>query len=208
MSADVLTDLDQKSRDLLLALDQIEESVDPPTTPDLIEVTGIERAQIHYRLNEYLEPHSLVATHQPEGDPGSVPPKEIRLTDDGRELIEELDTGTDSGSVGDRLERIEERVDALQSTVQDLADADRPTSTAGQDDIDSLQEQVANLAMEVEELKDDPIFDDAVRGEIDATRVGVLALRDYLYSKFDDAEQECAQLAEQYKKEIEPLDQT
>jgi len=207
--SEILPELDQKSQDLLAALADLEPSTETVTTSDLIEATGISRPQIHYRLNEYLEPYGLVDTHQPTSEnPGKAPPKEIASTDRGRDVVDKLDSPAGDTDIGDRLTRLEEQMDAIQSTVQDLEGQSSASGDSEVDaDLDAVQEQIGSLAMELEDLKEDPLFQDGVRAELDAVRTGTLAIRDYLF-EVQGAEDEIVERSKQYQDEIKLLSAT
>ncbi|CQH63703.1 uncharacterized protein HHUB_4161 (plasmid) [Halobacterium hubeiense] len=210
--SEILEKLDLKSRDILSALADLDAETSTITTPDLIEATGIDRPQIHYRLNEYLQPFGLVDTHQPAGEnPGKVPPKELWLTEAGRDLVADLESQSGDAGLGDRLSRLEEQMDALQSTVQDLdaeASTDGNIEVAGDlaDELDGLQEQIGSLAMQVEDLKEDAVFEEPIRADIDSTRAGLLAVLAFLIEEHgDDTEQRLQQLTDQYLEDLDRL---
>jgi len=209
---DILPELDVKSRNILTALADLEPELSTITTRDLIETTGINRGQIHYRLREYLEPHGLVDTNQPTGEkPGTVPPKEIWLTDDGHDLVDYLSDSPEEVEIGERLNRLEERVDTLQSALRDL---DGPSSTSGDvestdelaGELDGVQEQIGSLAMQVEDLKEDAVFEEPIRADIDSTRAGLLAVLAFLIEEHGaDTEQRLQQLTDQYLEDLDRL---
>jgi len=205
--SEILPELDQKSQELLASLADLEPNTETVTTPDLIETTGISRPQIHYRLNEYLQPYGLVETHQPTGEnPGKVPPKELWLTDRGHDLVDELGSPARDTDIGGRLSRLEEQMDAVQSTVQSL-DAQPSDTSADPEvdgDLDALQEQIGALAMEVEDLKEDAIFEKSIRSDIDDTRAGVLAVISFLIEKHGE-EQKLQRLTDQYLEDLDQL---
>lgn len=210
--SEILPKLDLKSQDILRALADLDTEISTITTPDLIEATGIDRPQIHYRLNEYLEPFGLVDTNQPAGkNPGKVPAKELWLTEAGQDLVADLDSPSGDAGLGDRLSRLEEQMDALQSTVQDL-DTQPSTGEAVEPagelaaEVNSLQEQIGKLAMEVENLKEDAVFDEPIRADIDYTRAGLLAVLRFLIKEHgDDTEQRLQELTDEYLDDLDEL---
>lgn len=213
---DIEWDLDILCQNILHALEQHDGEA---TTSEIRDFIGVEsRSRLNYRINEYLVPQGLVSTHQPEPEPGDIPPKELILTEDGEAalaaLAEQADVNQD---IAERVDQLETQMATLQEQMQDLhqrvdegAASSGSTSTASttsevsQSDVDDLQEQIANLAMELEDLKDDPLFDEDIRANIDQIRAGTLALSDYVMHKFEDRE-EVADLNAKYEGEIEPL---
>ncbi|GGK84048.1 hypothetical protein [Haloarcula sebkhae] len=198
VSDQIRTELDKGSRDILSALAEFDSVAE---TADIKELTGLSNKQIHYRIENYLEHHGLVITEQPAGGPGPAPAKKIQLTQDGKEVIDTLNQEPSSGNVVDRLEQVERQVDTIQSTVQGL---DSDSSSTGQTDVDNLQEQVANLAMEVEELKNDPIFDTEIRSNLDDCRAAILALTRVLDDRHGDQDR-IRELTADYREDIKPL---
>ena len=81
-------------------------------------------------------------------------------------------------------------------TVNITADSVEP------DELD--QHQIGKLAMEIERVKDDPLFDDDIRLELDAVRTGALAMRDYLFEEHD-AQDEIEKRADEYEDQIRLL---
>jgi len=74
-------------------------------------------------------------------------------------------------------------------------------------DIESLQEQIRKLVMEVEDLKEDAVFDEVIRSDIDSTRASLLAvLRFLIDERGDDTEQRLQALTDQYMDDLDKLE--
>lgn len=190
----LLDKLDQKSRDILYALDELEEIDGRVETPDIKELTGIDRRHIHYRVKRHLEPEGLVDSNQPVGEaPGKTPPKQIELSTDGKQFVEVLDQERrPTSDIAERLDRLETQVESLRAENRDLREqiesAEMADSSSGTDaDVDGLQEQIAQIAMELEELKDDPLFQDTkVRQQLDGARTTFGVFRDIAQEEFGE----------------------
>lgn len=198
--------LDALCRDILYALEEHGGMAD---SSEIRQFIGLDsRTKLNYRITEYLSPNEFVETHQPPAKPGNIPPRELTLTEKGEQALDALTDAPVDREIADRVDTLENSLKNLQSQLADLQETTPAETTGGGVDaeaLDDLQQQVANIAMELENLKNDKIFDPQLRNEIDASRIGVLAMRDYLYDKFDDAEEECNKRAEKYKDEIQTL---
>lgn len=111
--------LDWKSLNILRVLGDTDEEL---TTSEIRETTGIEPNRIiRYRVSEYLEPAGLVETRQPTSEGTVVPAKRIQLTEQGRELVADLDDPDDDISVSElpeRLEQVKSRLHTLEQQVE------------------------------------------------------------------------------------------
>ncbi|WP_273837056.1 hypothetical protein [Halococcus sp. PRR34] len=96
------------------------------TTPELVKLTGAEdRHQILYRVNSILEPKGLVESKQSEERSGSrIPPKSISLTTQGDGLAGKILNSSDDQdqSFASEFQRLQSRVEKLESTVEEQAD--------------------------------------------------------------------------------------
>jgi len=206
----VAVDLDVLGEEMLLALDQHGGSA---TTSEIREFLGIDsHTKINYRIREVLTPQDLITTHQPDGTPGNIPPKELTLTEKGSDVVDQLEQKQGrTENIADRLTRLEEQVQSLREENQHLraqldsqensSPSTAPASEVSEEDIESLQEQVGSLAMQLEDLKEDLLFQDEIRRELDAVRTGTLAMRDLLIEE-EDAQQYITQRVEEYQDEI------
>lgn len=184
------------------------------TSSEIREFLGAENTtQINYHVTEHLERHGLVETHQPQSGPGPNAPKKFTLTEEGEKSLENLAEEQNlHQDIADRLSRLENQVAALRDENRDLREqletgSTKSSSTDISDsELDAIQEQVAHLAMEIEELKDDPLFDETFREELDNFRVGTLALTDFAMNDLEE-EEKIAELSAEYEEQINHLAQ-
>jgi len=199
-------DLDVLGQEMLAALEQHDGSA---TTSEIRDFLGVDsRTKINYRITESLVPQELITTHQPEAQPGNIPPKELSLTEKGARVLDQLDQERElNRDAAERITRLEEQVQSLREENQELREQlnGHEGASASTDEleseIESLQEQVGSLVMQLEDLKEDPLFQDEIRRELDAVRTGTLAMRDLLIEE-EDAQQYITQRVEDYQDEI------
>lgn len=152
--------LDWKAQEVLEAI------VENGGTADTSEVkayTGLERNEVvKYRFAKLSEAR-LVETHQPPGDNGRPAAKVARLTDDGERLLGEgglefaVESGDDSLTVDERLERLEKQVGRMRETygevkrrIVELEDEVKQHD----DDLDDLARRLRNLITALEEAEE------------------------------------------------------
>lgn len=202
-------DLDVLGEEMLAALEQHDGSA---TTSEIREYLGVDsRTKINYRITEFLTPQDLITTHQPPAKPGNIPPKELTLTEKGARVLDQLAQERElNRDAAERITRLEEQVQSLREENQELREqlSGRGQASTSTDDVDAeieaLQEQIGSLAMELENVKEDPLFQDGVRAELDAARTGTLAIRDYLF-EVHDAEDGIVERSKQYQDDIKLL---
>lgn len=167
-------ELDWKSQAILAALAETDQET---TTSELSGLTGIEdNRKILYRIREKLGPEGFVEvvdTDQQVGG-GQIPPTRARLTDEGKQLAQELDE--ERGRVTDVTERIE-GVEADLSKVEHV-----------QEELSELQARIKRL----EGTDDMEQSGEGMQGEVEELnrRVSflwdaVLAIRKYLETEHD-----------------------
>lgn len=168
-----LSTLDQLGIDILRALVDHDGEADSTALRKYLGLNSDSaRSRFNYRVTEYLEPEGLIETHQPEPKPGKYPPKILMLTEDGRELLEELEPESAGSGIADRLQRLEEQVDGLRQENQELreenqklkelverSDVEMVTGRVQEltGDVDRLQGQMSDLQEALDELNDDPL---------------------------------------------------
>lgn len=167
-------ELDWKSQAILAALAETDQET---TTSELSGLTGIEdNRKILYRIREKLGPAGLVEivdTDQQVGG-GQIPPTRARLTDEGKQLAQELDE--ERGRVTDVTERIESieadlsKVEHVQEELSELQA--RIKRLEGTDDMEQSEE---GMQEEVEELN----------RRVSFLWDAVLAIRKYLETEHD-----------------------
>lgn len=209
-----LPELKPASIEILAALDQHGGTA---TSTEVRKMTSLDDTDsVNYRVRETLVPNGLVTSHQPEGRP--LPPKELSITDRGQEALEAQEEERElNRDIAERLDRLEGRVESLQAENHDLREENQElreqiaeletgggTPAGDVDDVDGLQKQVTKLANEVEDLKDDPIFDESIRAEIDDLRSGIYAVTQFIVDEFD-AKDEIDELDAEISESIDPL---
>ncbi|SDM93488.1 hypothetical protein SAMN04487949_2901 [Halogranum gelatinilyticum] len=115
-----IEDLDSKSKDIIWALSQMGGKAN---TSEIRRYTDIDNTTIiNYRLKGKLGPDQfgLVETEQPPMGDGPLPAKIATLTDAGHEFADELysQSVTDAESLVKEIERLQNRVDDLESELQ------------------------------------------------------------------------------------------
>ena len=164
----VLSDLDRKSKQVLEAMYEHDGEA---RVGEVSDFTGIKSTQIHYRIDEKLEPGGLVESRKIDGE-GPMGVKVVTLTDDGTEVVGKVLDG-DSGptvveevrelravvedlhdslqSFGGRVDHVEELVEEVESRA---ADAERAASKAQES-----AEDVEDLRERIEEAEEHPLED-------------------------------------------------
>lgn len=164
----VLSDLDRKSKQVLEA---VYEHGGDAQVGEVSDFTGIKSTQIHYRIDEKLEPGGLVESRKIDAE-GPMGVKVVSLTDDGTEVVGQVLDG-DSGptvveqvrelravvedvhdsvqSFGGRVDHVEEMVEEVKTRA---VDAERAAVEAQES-----AEEVEALRERVEELEEHPIED-------------------------------------------------
>lgn len=153
-------DIDRIGQQMLSSLDALGGESDSKELREQLE--DVAHTPFNYRLTTYLEPLGLVETHQPDATPGDIPPKEITLTDAGKEFIESMSVAA-GDSVGSRLEQLEDRVETLQQENQELREANGELQAAIErqgmgevaGEIDALRAEVDQLQNQMQAVRSD-----------------------------------------------------
>lgn len=154
-TAETETELDWKSQAILWAIADNGGTAD---TGEIRSLTGIDSySSLNYRINNKLEPTGLVDVMHPDSADGGTPAKVITLTQDGQELANQISPRqSDSGtvSVTDRMEQLESNVNALETRLDEIAEAE---SDASEEDAASeqFQDRFDELGAQLEALEDD-----------------------------------------------------
>jgi len=199
-----LVELDQTGVDILRALVQHDGTA---TSTELRKFLGLDSTtKFNYRVREYLAPEGLIKTHQPEPEPGGFPPKEITLTEHGKEYLEGLDSGDrNSGGIADRLDRLEEQVEGLRQENQELreenqelkemiegSDVEMVTGRVQEltDDVDRLQAKMSNMQEAIGETQSHPLIQSRETAEgFDAMLVMMNASRRIIEDEIEGGEE-------------------
>lgn len=162
MDSDEL-DLDWRSIEILQALAEAEGSVETSTLRD---ATAIEdNRRILYRVSNHLEPDGFVTTSQPERKGTTIPPKNIALTETGREIAQSIENTQDATST---LKNLPSLVDKLNAEVTMLTEQ-----------VTALDEHISHV--------DDQL---AERRETDATVSNALTDLDQRLASLEERERE------------------
>lgn len=205
MSVDEIDSLDQKRKSIEILQALALEGGEANTTVLRKATEFDDRHKVTYRVNEYLEPAGLVDTHQPEGDGSRVnPPKEMTLTEDGREFVETIDEQGLYGQIADRLDRLEKQVDGLRQENRELreeneelkaaiegSDVETVTSRVKEltDDVDRLQAKMSNMQEAIGETQTHPLIQSRETAEgFDAMLVMMNACRRIIEEEIEDGE--------------------
>lgn len=165
-------DIDKLGHQMLTAL----EAVGGESNSKLLrrELEDVEPSSFNYRLTTYLEPLGLVETHQPEVKPGNIPPKEITLTEKGKEFLNETPVGGDENDLRSRIEHLEDRVETLTQENQELRNTNEELKSAleqqsGGDmvgelervrsDLNGLESQVSRVESDLNSVQNKAVVD-------------------------------------------------
>jgi hypothetical protein len=145
-------ELDQLAKQILVSLEEIGGESNSRELRG--ELNGVKHSPFNYRLTTYLEPLGLVETHQPEAKPGDIPPKEITLTESGRDFLENIDGALGNG-VEDRLAWAEEQIDMLKRENQELREKNRELEAAlEQAGTTDIQGDLRNIKNRLDSMED------------------------------------------------------
>lgn len=172
----VLSDLDRKSKQVLEA---VYEHGGDAQVGEVSDFTGIKSTQIHYRIDEKLEPGGLVESRKIDAE-GPMGVKVVSLTDDGTEVVGQV-LDEDSGptvveqvrelravveSLNDTVQSFDGRLDHVESRISDVEETteaqveevlgrlrDREALAEAIDDVEAIEEldELVETAREIEE---------------------------------------------------------
>lgn len=162
------------------------------TTSELRDVTSAERGYlILYRVDGKLEEEGYVESFQPDGGAGENPPREITLTDEGREVLKDiLEAESDSPhrEIGERLESVEDQLESLQSRLGEIENDDmsQDVDTDIQKQITAIADGVNDLESRVETIEENAIFNSEMQAQLNsAIWMGSVA-KDLLSEEFGE----------------------
>lgn len=130
------------------------------TTGEIRQMLGWadENHHVNYRV-EKLEGRGLVETEKdPERGPNNqLPPKVARVTEEGEELVEEVEYEPEDKALVERVERIEQQMGAMRDTYGQVKHRivkieERLDEYDG--DLDDLSEDLRNLRRSIPERED------------------------------------------------------
>jgi hypothetical protein len=146
-SPDAESGLDWISRGMLVALN---DNGDSATTTEIKTLTGVtEGTKVPYRLKNKLAPAGLVDLTRPGMDEKGRPlPMEVALTDDGREVAEELQEHEEQArtpNISEYADQLNSEITQLRSRVTDLEDTLQERQQIDEQVADSLEELDSRL---------------------------------------------------------------
>lgn len=141
-SPDAESGLDWISQGMLVALN---DNGDSATTTEIKTLTGVtEGTKVPYRLKNKLAPAGLVDLNRPGMDEKGRPlPMEVTLTDNGREVAEELQEHEEQArtpDIGEYADQLNSEITQLRSRVNDLEDTFQKRQQIDEQVADSLEE--------------------------------------------------------------------
>ena len=164
----VTQDLDRKSKRVLEAM---YEHGGEAKVGEIADFTGIKSQQVHYRLDEKLEPAGLVENRKIDGE-GPMGVKVSKLTEDGTEVVGHvLDDGSEPTVVEqvrelravvedahDAVQNFEGRTDDVEEKIERIDDRVREAEQAAKN-AERRAEEVDDLRERIEELEENPLED-------------------------------------------------
>lgn len=146
-SPDSGTGLDWISRGMLVALNDNGGSA---TTTEIKTLTGVtEGTKVPYRLKNKLAPAGFVDLNRPGMDEKGRPlPMDVTLTDDGKEVAEELQENEEQArtpDIGEYADQLNSEITQLRSRVNDLEDTLQQRQQIDEQVADSLEELDSRL---------------------------------------------------------------
>jgi DNA-binding HxlR family transcriptional regulator len=157
---EIRDDLDRMS---IRILEVLEDHGGTATTSEIKNVLGHEDTDLlNYRRRKYLAPAGLIDVYQPPSEsPGPVPAQEWSLTEKGLDLLEDLEgSSEDYRDIGERVELVEDQLDAIQDTLAEIDSGANHTEsdTDNPEQIMELIEAVERVESRLEEIESNPIF--------------------------------------------------
>lgn len=180
--------LDELSRNILLYLDDLGGTATSSQLKDHLD--GISTNHLNYRATEKLAPSGLIETHQPMPESGTIPPKQYSLTEEGKETVEKLrEEETNHHSLTSRIDDLENRIECLEETINALEtkveeDSIGHAASKGSSEIVEMQTELQSVQSILEGIRSDPLFQEPVRQQLDACRIGFPAFKRVLIEEY------------------------
>lgn len=116
---------------------------------------GVDTGIFNYRIRNHLEPSGAVVSQQVETDENHLPPKELTLTDAGKEYLKQLDS-TPHGDTGvsERLDELESEIESLRDENQELRDLNHELQEKlDRSNLSGAMEKLSELERDVESVQ-------------------------------------------------------
>lgn len=140
VEADV-DELDRWSREILVGLKR---DGGEALVTELVDATTVEERQnIHYRVDEILEPAGLVEKHLSESDSSTLPESRLELTDNGQNAALLVEEQWGAEDIDEAITSLKQGVEELESRIALLEAEGRPDGI--ENEFEELEDRVSEL---------------------------------------------------------------
>lgn len=140
VEADV-DELDRWSREILVGLKR---DGGEALVAELVDATTVEERQnIHYRVDEILEPAGLVEKHLSESDSSTLPESRLELTDSGQNAALLVEEQWGAEDIDEAITSLKQGVEELESRIALLEAEGRPDGI--ENEFEELEDRVSEL---------------------------------------------------------------
>lgn len=140
VEADV-DELDRWSREILVGLKR---DGGEALVTELVDATTVEERQnIHYRVDEILEPAGLVEKHLSESDSSTLPESRLELTDSGQNAALLVEEQWGAEDIDEAVTSLKQGVEELESRIALLEAEGRPDGI--ENEFEELEDRVSEL---------------------------------------------------------------
>lgn len=140
VEADV-DELDRWSREILVGLKR---DGGEALVTELVDATTVEERQnIHYRVDEILEPAGLVEKHLSESDSSTLPESRLELTDSGQNAALLVEEQWGAEDIDEAITSLKQGVEELESRIALLEAEGRPDGI--ENEFEELEDRVSEL---------------------------------------------------------------
>lgn len=140
VEADV-DELDRWSREILVGLKR---DGGEALVTELVDATTVEERQnIHYRVDEILEPAGLVEKHLSESDSSTLPESRLELTDSGQNAALLVEEQWGAEDIDEAITSLKQGIEELESRIALLEAEGRPDGI--ENEFEELEDRVSEL---------------------------------------------------------------
>lgn len=140
VEADV-DELDRWSREILVGLKR---DGGEALVTELVDATTVEERQnIHYRVDEILEPAGLVEKHLSESDSSTLPESRLELTDNGQNAALLVEEQWGAEDIDEAITSLKQGIEELESRIALLEAEGRPDGI--ENEFEELEDRVSEL---------------------------------------------------------------